>query len=316
MAGKKILLIDTIHPVFKEMAAENNFACTDGSTWDKAKTCQQISEFDGVVIRSRFELDRELIDKGKRLEFIARFGAGMENIDVVYAEKKGIKCLNVPEGNRDAVGEHAMAMLLALFNKITKADSEVRSGIWKREENRGIELQSKTVGIIGFGNMGSAFAKKLSGFDVKVLAYDKYINIDAEKFTYVEQCTPEKIYSEADILSLHVPLTHETDNLVNDKYINRFKKDIYIINTSRGKVLSTADLVKNIKSGKVKGACLDVFDFEDFSFEKTGNTLNESFEFLKKSQQVILSPHIAGWTHESNEKMAKILVQKIISLYP
>lgn len=293
----------------------NGLVCTDGTTWDKMVTWQKISGFDGVVIRSRFLLDAEMIDKGYNLKFIARAGAGMENIDVAYAESKGIVCLNAPEGNRDAVGEHALGMLLSLLNKLNKADREVRDGIWLREENRGTELQGKTVGIIGFGNMGSAFAKKLSGFDVNILVYDKYVRIDKKKYPYVKQVSIEKIFKETDVLSLHIPLTDDTKFLVNDSFIKSFKKNIYLINTSRGKNVNTADLVKHLKTGKIKGACLDVSEYESISFENLADKkISAPLQYLLKCENVALSPHIAGWTHESNEKIAQVLAKKIISL--
>lgn len=291
------------------------FVCTDGTRWDKIVTGQMISKFDGVVIRSRFLLDAEMIDKGYNLKFIARAGAGMENIDVAHAKLKGIACLNAPEANRDAVGEHAIGMMLSLLNKLNKADREVRDGIWLREENRGTELQGKTVGIIGFGNMGSAFAKKLSGFDAHILVYDKYVRIDKKKYPYVKQISIEKIFTETDVLSLHIPLTDETKFLVNDSFIKSFKKNIYLINTSRGKNVNTADLVKHLKTGKIKGACLDVSEYESISFENLADKkIPAPLQYLLQCENVALSPHIAGWTHESNEKIAQVLAKKIISL--
>jgi D-3-phosphoglycerate dehydrogenase len=311
----KILLIDTIHPIFNKLVEEKGFFCEDGTSWSLEKIKKTIHEFKGIVIRSRFKIDEEFLSTADNLKFIARAGSGMENIDVKAAASKGIVCINSPEGNRDAVGEHAIGMLLSLFNKLNKADSEVRKGIWLREENRGVELNGKTVGIIGFGNTGSSFAKKLSGFEVNILAYDKYITIDKSKFPFVKQVSLEKIFEETDILSMHVPLSDETKNFVNDNLINHFKKDFYLINTSRGKIVNTADFVKNLKSGKIKGACLDVLEYESVSFENFSfKEYPEPTQYLVSSENVILSPHIAGWTYESNEKMAKILAQKIIKL--
>ncbi|MEO5569946.1 MAG: NAD(P)-dependent oxidoreductase [Bacteroidia bacterium] len=315
MHVNKILLIDTIHPLFKKLVEEKGFVCEDGTAWSKEETLQRISEYNGAVIRSRFLMDKELLDAAQNLKFIARAGAGMENIDVDYAKSKGIACLNSPEGNRDAVGEFAIGHLLSFFRKINKADSEVRKGTWLREENRGVELQGKTVAIIGFGNMGSAFAKKLSGFEVNILAYDKYISIDSVKYSFVKQVAMERIFDETDIISFHIPLTEETRYLVHDDFINCFRKNIYIINTSRGKILNTADLVKNMKTGKVKGACLDVSEYESTSFENFSEiTFPEPMQYLVNAHNVILSPHIAGWTFESNEKMARILAEKVIAL--
>lgn len=311
----KILLIDTIHPLFKKLMEEKGFVCTDGTKWSKEETVEKISGFDGLAIRSRFKLDKEILEKATNLKFIARAGAGMENIDTAFATSKNISCINAPEGNRDAVGEFAVGQLLALFRKINKADAEVRKGTWLREENRGTEVQGKTIGIIGFGNMGSSFAKKLSGFDATLLAYDKYISIDNKKYPFVKQVSLKNIFDDVDILSLHVPLTDETQYMVNDTFLNQFKKNIYLINTSRGKTVNTADLVKNLKSGKVKGACLDVLEYESTSFENFSSaTFPEPMQYLIQSENVILSPHIAGWTHESNEKMARVLAEKIFKL--
>ena len=311
----KILLIDSIHPVFNKLVEEKGFVCEDGTSWRLEKIKKAIHEFEGIVIRSRFKIDKEFLSNVSNLKFIARAGSGMENIDVNAATSKGIACINSPEGNRDAVGEHAIAMLLSLFNKLNKADSEVRKGIWLREENRGVELNGKTVGIIGFGNTGSSFAKKLSGFEANILAYDKYITIDKTKYPFVKQTSLEKIFEEADVLSLHVPLTDETNYFVNDSFIYCLKKDFYLINTSRGKVVNTTDLVKNLKTGKIKGACLDVLEYESVSFENFSTSeYPQPFQYLISASNVILSPHIAGWTHESNEKMARILAEKIIEL--
>jgi D-3-phosphoglycerate dehydrogenase len=240
-------------------------------------------------------------------------GAGMENIDVAYAEKNGIACVNSPEGNRDAVAEHALGMLLALFNNLIKANTEVRNGKWLREENRGLELCGKTVGIIGYGNMGAAFAQRLQGFGVKVLAYDKYKTNFGNDF--VKESSLQEIFEQADILSLHTPLTDETNYLINNAFIKQFKKNIYIINTARGKCLNTADLVANLESGKVLGACLDVLEYEAVSFEGIdAKEMPQPMQYLMKSDKVILTPHIAGWTKESNIKLAEFLAQKIISV--
>lgn len=313
---KSILLIDTFHPSFKKKLEENNFSCVEAYEWNREKIIAELKNATGIAIRSRFKLDKDFLQHAAGLKFIARGGAGMENIDVPFAESIGIKCLNSPEANRDAVGEHALAMLLSLFNKITKADNEVRKGIWLREENRGVELQGKTVGIIGFGNMGSAFAKKLSGFDVSILAYDKYIALDTKKFPFVKQVPLTEIFDSADIVSLHVPLTDETNYMIDDKFISSFKKNIYLINTARGKCLNTADLVLHLKTGKVLGACLDVLEYETVSFENIdAKNLPAPFQYLAASDKVVLSPHIAGWTHESNEKIAGVLLKKIIALF-
>lgn len=312
--SKRILFIDSNHPLLHEELRAAGFVCDLQYEWSKEKVMQELHNYTGVVIRSRFKLDKEMLDKGTNLKFIARAGAGMENIDVAYAESKGIKCLHAPEGNRDAVGEHALGMLLMLLNNLKKADAEVRRGIWLREENRGHEIQGKTVGIIGYGNMGSAFAQRLKGFDCRVIAYDKYKKNFSNE--YVKESTMEDLWEHADIVSPHLPLTDETDHLANNEFFNRFKKNIYFINTARGKNVNTADLVEQIKSGKVLGACLDVLEYESLSFEALdASKLPESFQYLIKSDKVILTPHIAGWTYESHEKIAETLLRKIKELF-
>lgn len=310
----RVGFIDSVHHSLQKELERSGFQCDMLYTLKNEEIIAKLPQYDGVVIRSKFRIDSALIDHAINLKFIARAGAGMENIDTIYAEGRGIRCVHAPEGNRDAVGEHALGMLLMLFNNLARADREVREGKWIREGNRGIELMGKTVGIIGYGNMGSAFAQRLKGFGVKVLAYDKYKTGFGND--HVTEATPAMIFSETDVLSLHVPLTAETQYMVNDEFIANFKKDIYIINTSRGKVLSTDDLVKNMKSGKVPGACLDVLEYEAVSFENIKSSqLPESFRYLTGSDKVVLSPHIAGWTHESNEKIALALAHKIKELF-
>lgn len=310
---QKVLLIDTVHPALNEILSAKGIICDLDNTSNKEVILSKIQNYDGIVIRSRFKIEKDFLDNAKHLKFIARAGAGMENIDVPYAESLGIKCVHAPEGNRDAVGEHALGMLLMLFNNLKRADSEVRNGIWKREENRGHELKGKTVGIIGYGNMGSAFAQRLKGFEVDVLAYDKYKQRFGNDF--VKEATLEEIYDKADVLSLHVPLTDETKYMVNAKFLNSFKKPIYIINTARGKVLNTADLVDAVENKKVLGACLDVLEYESVSFENIDTrNLPEPFKYLINSDRVILSPHIAGWTFESHLKISQILAEKILEV--
>jgi D-3-phosphoglycerate dehydrogenase len=283
--------------------------------WNKEKILKELPAFTGIAIRSRIPIDKEIMTAATQLKFIARAGAGMENIDVPFAESKNIACLNAPEGNRDAVAEHCVMMLLALFNNLLRSDKEVRNGIWRREENRGVELELKTVGIIGYGNMGSAFAKRLNSFGAKILVYDKYAEVPEADKSFVEQTDMASIFEKADILSLHIPLTDETKYLVNDAFIRSFKNDIYIINTSRGKCLNTEDLVKHLKTGKVKGACLDVLEYETSSFEKINkDDLPPAFQYLCQAENVVLTPHIAGWTHESNRKISEVLVKKIAAL--
>jgi D-3-phosphoglycerate dehydrogenase len=307
----KILFIDSNHASLHEALEKAGIQCDLNYHWTASEIAEHLHEYDGIVIRSRIKLDKTLIDKGSKLKFIARAGAGMENIDVTYAESKGIRCLHSPEGNKDAVAEHAVGMLLALFNNLCKANREVRTGKWIREGNRGLELMGQTVGIIGYGNVGSAFARRLKGFDVTVLAYDKYKTNFSDD--YATETSLENIFQESDILSLHLPLTPETTFLANDSFFKRFRKNIYLINTARGKILNTADLVSNLESGKIKGACLDVLEYESGSFEGLADeNLPQAFQKLIQSDKVMLSPHIAGWTRESNVKIAEVLAGKII----
>lgn len=312
----KVLFIDSTHPRLPEMLRRAGFDVEyDPDKVTTANINDIIPNYDGIIIRSKVKIDKIIIDLSSKLKFIGRVGAGLENIDVDYAESKGIKCFNSPEGNRDAVGEQALGMLLTLFNNIIKADTEVRKGKWLREENRGLEIKGKTIGIIGYGNMGSAFAQRLKGFDTNVIAYDKYkVGYSDE---YVQEKSLKDLFEQTDILSLHVPLTEETQFMVCNEFINKFKKNIYIINTARGKVLKTDDLVKNLKSGKVLGAALDVLEYEQVSFENlhSDNNLPEAFEYLIKSNNIVLTPHIAGWTYESNIKLSEFLAEKIINAF-
>jgi D-3-phosphoglycerate dehydrogenase / 2-oxoglutarate reductase len=311
---KKILLIDTVHPVFTEELEAAGFVCTDGTKYPEEQVLEEIPAYEGLQIRSRIRIDRKFIDRATGLKFIARAGAGMESIDEVYALEKGIACLSAPEGNRDAVGEHAVGMLLTLFNRLHIADREVREGAWKREPNRGVELQGKTVGIIGYGNMGSAFARRLSGFGVKVLAYDKYKKGFSD--AYAQEASMEEVFKEAEVVSLHLPLTSETHYLVSDAFIRSFRKPFYLINTARGKIVNTGDLVRHLEEGKIKGACLDVLEYESHSFERFSDQgMPEPYRYLAGSDTVLLSPHIAGWTHESRMKIAQVLAEKIKQLY-
>jgi D-3-phosphoglycerate dehydrogenase / 2-oxoglutarate reductase len=311
--SKKVLFIDSTHASLPEGLTKLGIECDFQYGWSKDEILQQLPSYIGIVIRSRIKITADIIDAGTNLKFIARVGAGMENIDVTYAESKGVKCLHAPEGNKDAVAEHALAMLLSLFNNILIADAQVRKGIWKREENRGVELNGKTVGIIGYGNMGSAFAQRLQGFGVKVLVYDKYKKGFGNSF--IQEVDLETIYKDCDVVSLHLPLTAETTFMANDNFFNSFSKNIYFINTARGKITETSALVKALKSGKVKGACIDVIEYESVSFENIDTaTITDDYKYLLSVTNVILSPHIAGWTHESNEKMATVLVEKIKTL--
>jgi D-3-phosphoglycerate dehydrogenase len=309
-----VLLADTFHPIFSELLIAAGFVVEEGYQLTSIEISQRINEWDGLAIRSRFKIDNSFLVNASRLRFIARGGAGMENIDLIAANDKGIACLSAPEGNRDAVGEKATAMLLMLMNNLLRADHEVRQGQWNREKNRGYELQGKTIGIIGYGNMGSAFAQRLQGFDVKVLAYDKYISIQTP-LNYVQQAELNELFKECDVISLHLPLTEETDYFANAAFFAAFQKPIWFVNTARGKNTDTAALVTALQSGKVKGAALDVLEYESVSFEDFDHsTIPAPLQYLFNSDNVVLSPHIGGWTFESHEKIAKALVSKILAL--
>lgn len=305
-----VLFLDATHPALKSGLESAGFKCDLFENYSRDDFEKIVSNYDGLIVRSKFTIDKPFLDLAKNLKFIGRVGAGMENINVEYAESIGIKCYNSPEGNRDALGEHALGMLLMLFNNLLRADKEVRNGIWEREGNRGIEIKGRTVGIIGYGNMGGAFAKRLKGFDANIIAYDKYKSNFTDK--YVKEVSLEELQEKSDILSIHTPLTEETKYIINDEFIKKFSKPFYFINTARGKVTNTEDLVKNMKSGKVLGVCLDVMEYEKASFESfESNVLPEPFKYLINSDRAVLSPHIAGWTVESNKKLATVLVEKI-----
>ncbi len=310
----KILLLDSNHPILKSGLENLGFQCDEDFTSSKEKIEDKIKNYDGIVIRSRFAIDSCFIDNASNLKFIARVGAGLENIDTEYASKKGIRLIAAPEGNRNAVGEHSLAMLLSLFNKLNKADREVRQGKWLREGNRGIELDGKTVGIIGYGNMGKAFAKKLKGFDVEVFCYDIKPNIGDNNAI---QIPIEELRKKVDVLSLHTPETSLTINMIDTEFIRAFTKPFWLINTGRGKSIVTKNLVKALQSGKILGAGLDVLEYEKSSFENLflDDTLPEAFQYLINADNVILSPHVAGWTIESKGKLAQTIVDKIKTVY-
>lgn len=313
MTGK-ILFLDTVHEVLQKNLEKDGYICEQDYTCSKQELEGKIHQYTGLVLRSRFILDRTLLIKAVNLKFIARSGSGMENIDVEFARSKNIHCFNSPEGNRDAVGEHAIGMLLALLNNIITGNRQVKQGIWLREENRGIELGNKTIGIIGYGNTGSAFAQKLSGFGCRILAYDKFKKDFGNSL--VKETTLQNIFAEADILSLHIPLSEENLHFVNEAFLISFAKPIYLINTSRGEVLQTSALVNCLKSGKVLGACLDVLEYESKSFENLKAVqLPEDFNYLVESEKVILTPHVAGWTVESYRKLSEYLYEKISAVF-
>lgn len=308
----RVLFLDSVHPILEETLVKQGFECVLNYKCTYEEACKILPNFDGIVVRSRLPVDAHFIAAGTSLKFIARSGAGLENIDLEAAAKAGIKVYNSPEGNRDAVGEHAIGMLLMLFNKLNTADLEVRRGEWNREKNRGIEIAGKTVGIIGFGSMGSAFAKKLSGFDCRILAYDKYKSDYAPE--YVEEVSLEYLQDHSDIISIHLPLSKETDYYVNASFINACGKIFYLINTARGRHVKTIDLMDALDSGKVAGACLDVLEYERKSFEKLSfDSLPDDFKKLIEIPNVILTPHVAGWTKESYVKLSSFLAEKILA---
>ena len=306
----KVLLLDENHPLLKEGLLQLGFEVAENYTAPKHEVEKMIAGYDGIVIRSRFPIDKDFLRKAGKLKFIGRVGAGLENIDVAFARERNITLFNVPEGNRNAVGEHSLALILNLLNRINIADREVRQGIWKREANRGEELDGKTIGIIGYGNMGKAFAKKLRGFDVEVLAYDIKPDVGDENARQVEF---SELQAKTDVLSLHVPHTPLTYKMVNADFIAGFKKNFWLINTARGTVVDTEALVAALESGKIRGAGLDVLEYEKSSFENMfdRDELPAAFKKLIAMENVILTPHIAGWTQESKVKLAEVILQKI-----
>ncbi|AZB21472.1 hydroxyacid dehydrogenase [Kaistella haifensis] len=308
----KILQLDKNHPLITEQLSAKGFEIDDDFSSSYDDVLKKIDAYEGIIIRSRIPIDRNFIEHGKNLKFIARVGAGMENIDGEFATKSGISLISSPEGNRDSVAEHVLGMLLILMNRLFIASNEVKNGIWKREENRGDELLGKTFGIIGYGNMGKAVAKRLSGFGVKVIFHDILPNLSDE---FATQVSLKQLQDEADILSLHLPISPETRYIFNEKMIAGMKKNFYFINTARGENVNTKDLVKAMKSGKIKAVCLDVLEFEKPSFENITEK-NEDLEYLLQSENAIVTPHIAGWTIQSKEKLAQIIVDKILAQFP
>ena len=304
----KVLFIDIVHPILEDQLLNMGFKCEHDYKSDRGTILKKLQYFEGVIIRSRIKIDKEFLAAGSKLKFIGRSGAGIENIDCREAEKRGIHLISAPEGNRQAVGEHAVGMILSLFNKISIADKEIRSGKWNREANRGIELSGKTIGIIGYGNMGKAFAKCLTGFNCNVLAYDKK-NISDD---LVCESTLKKIQNKADIISFHTPYNESTHHYLNKEFIKKMNKPFYVINTARGKVVHTDSLVNGLKSEKILGACLDVLEYEKDSFENMFDTkIPDSFQYLISSQKDLLSPHVAGWTVESYKKLSIVVAEKL-----
>lgn len=306
--SKNILIVDDIHPIFIEQVEAMGYHCDYQPTIKPEEAYQIIGGYEGLVIRSKFLVDRKLLGLAKKLQFICRAGAGMDNIDETYAIEKGITLINAPEGNMDAVGEHAVGMLLSLINNFNRADAEIRSGTWNREGSRGYELRDKTVGIIGYGFMGGSFARKLSGFSVTVIAYDKYKTGFSDQ--YVHEVSMEEMVKLADVVSFHIPLTPETNGLVDDEYLLHFRKPIFLLNTSRGKVAKVQAVLNAIKQGKILGAGLDVLEVEKFP----GLAEQTWFDELRQSGKVLLTPHVAGWTFDSYRRISEVMAEKLSKL--
>ena len=304
----RIVLLDDFSPIINQTLSNWNWQVINGQNWTLEDFKKHASEIEGIIIRSKFPLDKDLLTMTKKLKFIARPGSGLENIDLKYCKKNNVEVFRSPEGNRDALAEHTLGMLLCLKNHLNIVDDEVRNDIWERERNRGTELKGKVMAIIGYGHMGKAFAQRLTGFEMEVIAYDKYISGFGNK--HVKEVNLEEIFQRADFVSLHTPLSNETIGMMNSSFFKKFKKPFIVINTARGKSLVIEDLIDSLDSKKIIGACLDVLDIEssDFSLNKTKI---KSFEKLKKFNNVVLSPHIAGWSYESKEKMAKVILEKI-----
>lgn len=305
----KVAILDNVHPLFEKTFKKWGWEVVLANKWSKIDFQINISSFDGIVIRSRLVLDKQNLSFAKNLKFIARPGSGLENIDLDYCDSNRVKVFRSPEGNRDAVAEHVMGMILMLNKHLFRSNTQVRNSIWNRESNRGSEIMGKTFAIIGYGFMGEALAKRLSGFGVKVITYDKYKNDLSSSM--VTQVTLDEVFNSADFVSLHTPLTNETIGLVNNDFISRFRKSFVLINSARGKSVVLKDLVEGLKSGKISGACLDVLDIESSSFEEVEVSSNKYFDSLIGMDNVILSPHIAGWSHESKLKMAEFLIAKV-----
>ncbi|WP_258543781.1 2-hydroxyacid dehydrogenase [Parvicella tangerina] len=308
----KVLIIDNVHPLVAERFSKQGWQCDFMLKESREEIISVIQNYDGLVLRSRIKIDEDFLNKAKNLKFIGRPGAGLENIDLEYCERNDIQVFRSPEGNRDAVAEHAVGMILMLLNNLKRADHEVRQGVWKREENRGYELMGKTIGIIGYGFMGKAFAQRLKGFGVNVIAHDKYEHNFTDEFA--REITLEELKKEADIISLHLPQSEETIHYIDRSFIETCAKPFYLINTARGKSVNTTDLLDALDTGKILGACLDVLELESSSFEKMEGS-NEVFQRLVASDKVVLSPHIAGWTHEAKYKLADFLVKKIFKVF-
>ena len=309
-----ILHVDENHPLLIKGLKDMGFENVIEYNTPLEKLIPNLKLYKGLVIRSRFPIDKKFLDLATNLKFIARVGAGLENIDISYAEHKNISLIAAPEGNRNAVGEHALGMLLGIMNKLRIGHQNISKGLWLRELHRGYEIEGKTVGIIGYGNTGKSFAKKLTGFnDVEILCYDIKPNLGDK---IAKQVSINELQSKAQIISLHVPETDQTIGMIDKNFISKMKHPFWLINTARGKAVVTKDLVDAIKSKKIIGAGLDVLDYESSSFSSVFNSDKElnSLKFLIEAEQVILSPHVGGWTVESHQKLAKTILNKILNL--
>jgi len=304
----RVVVLDDFSPVINQTLSNWNWQVINGQNWTLKDFKKNASQLEGIIVRSKFSLDREHLILAKKLKFIARPGSGLENIDLKYCEENNIEVFRSPEGNRDALAEHTLGMLLSLINHLNIANNEVRSNIWEREKNRGTELKGKVMAIIGYGHMGKAFAQRLNGFEMEVIAYDKYIS--GFGTIHVKEVNLEEIFQRANFVSLHTPLSAETIGIMNSSFFEKFKNPFIVINTARGKSLIMEDLIASLNSKKIIGACLDVLDVESSNFSLNKDK-NQSFEKLKKFNNVVLSPHIAGWSYESKEKMAKVILEKI-----
>ncbi|MCW3461904.1 NAD(P)-dependent oxidoreductase [Chitinophaga nivalis] len=305
--SRKVLVTAKVHPYLIEQLEGKGFEVSyqPAVTYDEVKSA--IKDFVGLIVTTRIRVDKQIIDQATMLQWIGRLGSGMELIDVPYAESKGIHCASSPEGNRDAVGEQAVGMLLCLLNNVLKSNLELRAGVWERDGNRGYELNGKTVGIIGYGNTGSTFARKLQGFDVNILAYDKY----KEGFgtAAVKEATLEQVFRESDVVSIHLPLTEETRHMADMAFFKSFARPVWFMNTARGKLVNNSDLIAALENGVVAGACLDVLENEKMSTYSA--TEQEQLAYFLQASNVVVTPHIAGYSHEASIKMARIVLEKL-----
>ena len=304
----KILHLDSNHPILISTLKKRGYINDLDISSSKHDIVKVIENYDGLILRSRFEIDKDFIDKATNLKFIARVGSGLENIDCNYAKSKNIEVISSPEGNSNAVGDHAMGLLLSLLNNINRSSNQVKKGLWYREKNRGFEIEGKTVAILGMGNTGKNFAKKISGFNCKLFFYDIDDKIECK---YAKKSSLDFLYQNADIVSLHLPFTSETIDLFNKEIIQKFNKPFWLINTSRGKIVNTPDLIDALNDKKILGAGLDVIDIESSSFTNIDIDSNPYFKHLLNLKNVIITPHIAGWTFESNVKLSQIITDKI-----